>query len=61
MKIALIGWRNAWPPLIVAVVLLALISGGIAIYGLLLALFGVIGWGQALSAVRQTGVSDLRD
>jgi putative peptidoglycan lipid II flippase len=44
-----------------AVVLLALISGGIAIYGLLLALFGVIGWGQAVSAVRQTGVSDLRD
>jgi putative peptidoglycan lipid II flippase len=44
-----------------AVVLLALISVGIAIYGLLLALFGVIGWGQALRAVRQTGVSDLRD
>jgi putative peptidoglycan lipid II flippase len=44
-----------------AVVLLALISGGIAVYGLLLALFGVIGWGQALRAVRQTGVYDLRD
>jgi putative peptidoglycan lipid II flippase len=44
-----------------AVVLLALISVGIAIYGLLLALFGVIGWGQALRAVRQTEVSDLRD
>jgi len=27
VKIALIGWRNAWPPLIVAVVLLALTIG----------------------------------
>jgi putative peptidoglycan lipid II flippase len=44
-----------------AVVLLMLISGGIAIYGLLLALFGVIRWGDAVSAIRQTTASDLRD
>jgi putative peptidoglycan lipid II flippase len=43
------------------IVLLMLISGGIAIYGLLLALFGVIRWGDALGAIRQTTASDLRD
>jgi putative peptidoglycan lipid II flippase len=36
-----------------AAVLLALISGGIAIYGLLLTLFGVTGWRQAVDAVKQ--------
>jgi putative peptidoglycan lipid II flippase len=44
-----------------AIVLLMLISAGIAIYGLLLALFGVIRWGDALGAIRQTTASDLRD
>jgi putative peptidoglycan lipid II flippase len=44
-----------------AIVLLMLISGGIAIYGLLLALFGVIRWGDTLGAIRQTTASDLRD
>jgi putative peptidoglycan lipid II flippase len=44
-----------------AVVLVMLISGGIAVYGLLLALFGVIRWGEAVNAVRQTAVSGLRD
>jgi putative peptidoglycan lipid II flippase len=44
-----------------AVVLLMLISGGIAIYGLLLALFGVIRWGEAVNAISQTTASDLRD
>jgi len=44
-----------------AFVVLMLISGGIAIYGLLLALFGVIRWGEAVSAIRQTAASDLRD
>jgi putative peptidoglycan lipid II flippase len=38
-----------------------LIAGGIAIYALLLALFGVIKWDEAVSALRQTAVSDLRD
>ena len=38
-----------------------LISGGIAVYGLLLALFGVIRWSDAVNAIRQTTASDLRD
>ena len=44
-----------------AVVLMVLISGGIAIYGLLLALFGVIRWSDAVNAIRQTTSPDLRD
>jgi putative peptidoglycan lipid II flippase len=44
-----------------AVLLAMLISGGIALYGLLLALFGVIRWGDAVIAIRQTSASDLRD
>ena len=44
-----------------AVVLGLLIAGGMAIYGLLLALFGVITWADAVSAVRQTTAPDLRD
>jgi putative peptidoglycan lipid II flippase len=44
-----------------AAILGLLIAGGIAIYGLLLALFGVIDWSDAVRAARQTGVSDLRD
>jgi putative peptidoglycan lipid II flippase len=44
-----------------AALLMALISGAIAIYGLLLALFGVTGWDTAVSAIRQTTASDLRD
>jgi putative peptidoglycan lipid II flippase len=44
-----------------AVVLGLLISGGMAVYGLLLALFGVITWADAVSAVRQTTAPGLRD
>jgi len=44
-----------------ALVLLILIGGGMAIYGLHLALFGVIARGDALRAIRQTRPSDLRD
>jgi putative peptidoglycan lipid II flippase len=44
-----------------AAALVMLISGGMAAYGLLLAQFGVIAWGDALSAIRQTTASDLRD
>ena len=44
-----------------AAVLVMLIAGGIAVYGLLLALFGVVGWNDAVSAIRQTAASDLRD
>jgi putative peptidoglycan lipid II flippase len=40
--------------------LLVLIIGGIAIYGLLLTLFGVTGWRAALDAIRQTTPGDLR-
>jgi putative peptidoglycan lipid II flippase len=44
-----------------AIVLFVLIGGGMAIYGLHLALFGVIARGDALRAIRQTRPSDLRD
>jgi putative peptidoglycan lipid II flippase len=44
-----------------AVVLMLLISGGTAFYGLLLALSGVIGWTEAVNAARQSTASDLRD
>ncbi len=44
-----------------AILLLISIVGGMAIYGLHLALFGVIAWGEAISAIRQTKPSDLRD
>jgi putative peptidoglycan lipid II flippase len=37
-----------------AVLLLAVISAGIAVYGLFLRLFGVTGWRDAVNAVRQT-------
>ena len=37
------------------VLVAALIAGGMAIYGLLLALFGVIRWVDAIHALRQTG------
>jgi putative peptidoglycan lipid II flippase len=43
-----------------AAALLALIIGGMAIYGLLLSLLGVTGWREALDAIRQTRRSDLR-
>ena len=44
-----------------AALLVMLIAGGIAVYGLLLALFGVIGWSDAVRAIRQTAAADLRD
>jgi hypothetical protein len=37
-----------------------LISGAAAIYGLLLALLGVIRWDEALVALRRNAPSDLR-
>jgi putative peptidoglycan lipid II flippase len=42
-----------------ALVLLVLIIGGIAIYGLFLGLFGVTGWREAIGAIRQTAPRDL--
>jgi putative peptidoglycan lipid II flippase len=44
-----------------AVLLGLLIAGGMAIYSLLLALFGVIKWADAVGAVRPTTAPDLRD
>jgi putative peptidoglycan lipid II flippase len=40
--------------------LLALIAGGIAVYGVLLGFFGVTGWRQTLNAVRHRSRGDLR-
>ncbi len=42
------------------VLLMVLISGAIAVYGLLLALFDVIRWNEAVNAIRQGTASDLR-
>jgi putative peptidoglycan lipid II flippase len=44
-----------------AILVAMLISGGTAIYGLLLALLGVIRWGEAVNAIRQTPGPGLRD
>jgi putative peptidoglycan lipid II flippase len=44
-----------------AVVLMVLLAGGIAVYGLFLALFGITTWNDAVRAIRQTAPSDLRD
>jgi putative peptidoglycan lipid II flippase len=44
-----------------AALLVMLMAGGIAVYGLLLALFGVVRWSEAVKAARQTAASDLRD
>ncbi|HEV7636380.1 MAG TPA: murein biosynthesis integral membrane protein MurJ [Bradyrhizobium sp.] len=44
-----------------AAVLTGLISGAIALYSLLLALFGVIRWNEAVNAVRQSTASGLHD
>ena len=43
-----------------AVLLMVLISAAMAIYGLLLALFGVVGWNAAVTAIRHGRPSDLR-
>jgi putative peptidoglycan lipid II flippase len=43
-----------------AIVLVLSVGGGIAIYALLLTRLGVIGWADALGAVRQSAGSDLR-
>jgi putative peptidoglycan lipid II flippase len=44
-----------------AVLVGMLIVGGMAIYALLLALFGVLSWRDAVSAIRQTTAPDLRN
>jgi putative peptidoglycan lipid II flippase len=44
-----------------AALLAMLIAAGMAIYGLLLVLFGVVKWGEAVNAVRQSTSPGLRD
>src|ERR1700683_2061576 len=44
--------------LALAAALLVLIAGGMALYGLLLTLFGVTGWGAAVGADRRTAAGD---
>ncbi len=44
-----------------AILVAALISGGMMIYGLLLTLLGVIRWGEAVNAIRQNPGPGLRD
>ncbi len=39
--------------LVQALILLVVIAGGIALYGLFLGLFGVTGWREAVGAIRQ--------
>ena len=41
--------------LVQAVLLLAVIAAGIAVYALFLRLFGVMGWREAVNAVRRSG------
>jgi len=47
--------------LLQATILLVLIIAGIAIYALFLRLFGITGWREAVSAIRQNQPGDLRD
>jgi putative peptidoglycan lipid II flippase len=47
--------------LLQAIVLFILIIAGIATYGLFLRLFGITGWREAVSAIRQNQPRDLRD
>ena len=46
--------------LVQAVLLLAVIAAGIAIYGLFLRLFGVTGWREAVNAVSKAALAGLR-
>ena len=45
--------------LVQAALLGLLIAGGMAVYGLLLALFGVTGWAEAMAAIRHGKASAL--
>jgi putative peptidoglycan lipid II flippase len=57
----LLGLGESAHRLVQAILVVTLISGGIAIYGLLLALLGVIRWGEAVNAIRQTSRPGLRN
>jgi len=47
--------------LVQAAALLIVIAAGIAIYGLFLRVFGVIGWREAINAIRRAAPADLRE
>jgi putative peptidoglycan lipid II flippase len=55
-----------WPPVLhahgvaQAAILGVLVLGGVAIYGLLLALFGGVNWADAIGAIRRSPPGDLR-
>jgi putative peptidoglycan lipid II flippase len=53
-------WASDAHGLAQAVILGVLIAGGIAVYGLLLAWFGVVSWAEAVNAVSRTPPRDLR-
>jgi putative peptidoglycan lipid II flippase len=55
-----IPWAAGGSGLAQATILGVIIAGGIAIYGLLLALFDVVGWADAIRAIRPPPPSDLR-
>jgi putative peptidoglycan lipid II flippase len=57
----LAAWSANVHGLVQAALLLLLISGAIAVYGGLLALFGVVRPNEVVSSLRQTGPGDLRD
>jgi putative peptidoglycan lipid II flippase len=50
-----LAWGGNAPGLMHLVLVAALIAGAMAVYGLLLTLLGVVGWSEAVRAIRQTG------
>jgi len=57
----MLGLGESAHRLVQAILVVTLISAGMAIYGLLLALLGVIRWGEAVNAIRQTSGAGLRN
>jgi putative peptidoglycan lipid II flippase len=64
----LLWWATRFTPalagsqgLVQAVALAILIGAGIATYGLFLQLFGVTGWRETVTAIRQKAPADLRE
>jgi putative peptidoglycan lipid II flippase len=53
-------WAANAQALAQAAILGILIAGGIAVYGLLLALLGVVGWRDAVGAIKRTAPRGLR-
>jgi putative peptidoglycan lipid II flippase len=54
-----LAWVGTAPGLLHLVLVAALIGSGMAVYGLLLGLLGVIGWADAINALRQNEVHGL--